>query len=313
MAKYLIERMLHTIPVLFIVSILIFGIFHVMPGDPALNMAGENATDEHITQIRESLGLNQPIYIRYVNWVGDVLTGDFGSSIFTGRPVINVIGQRLEPTLSLAVCAMVITVATAIPLGVLAAWRRGSAVDRLVMGGSVLGFSIPGFFVGYVLVFLFSVQFRLFPVQGFMSISESFGGFVRHMFLPSLTVSFALIAFLTRVTRATMIEVLAQDYIRTAQSKGVSSTRILFIHALRNASIPIVTILGFTISLLLGGVIVTETVFSLPGMGGLVVESISSRDYPIIQGVILVFGFLYILVNLLVDLSYPILDPRIRK
>jgi peptide/nickel transport system permease protein len=313
MINYFLKRLGYTIPVLLIVSIFIFLLFYVMPGDPALNMVGENATAEVLEQTRTALGLAEPIHIRFWIWLKGIASGNFGTSIFSGMPVTTLIAQRLEPSISLAICAIILTIVISIPLGVAAAWKSRSVLDRSVMAGAVIAFSVPGFFIGYVVVMVFSLKLGWLPVQGFVSISEGIVPFLRHMILPSFTVSLSLIALLTRVTRATMLEVLSQDYIRTAHAKGLPPLMVLAMHALKNASIPIVTILSFAIALLLGGVIVTETVFAIPGVGVLTVDAITRRDYPVIQGVVLVFALIYIAINLIIDLSYPLLDPRIRK
>lgn len=313
MLKYFVRRILYTIPVLLIVSTFVFSLFYIMPGDPATNMVGENATQEMLDQARQALGLNEPFHVRFGIWLAGVASGDLGRSVFSGMAVTQLIGQRLEPSLSLAICALLITVVVAIPLGIAAAWKSGSVLDRMVMGGAIMAFSVPGFFIGYVLVLTFAVKLHWLPVQGFVSISEGFIPFVRHMVLPSVACSFALVALLARVTRATMLEVLAQDYIRTARAKGLAPWSVLALHAFKNASIPVVTILSFAVALLVGGVIVTETVFALPGLGSLTVESISRRDYPVIQGVVLLIASVYIAINLIIDFSYPLLDPRIRR
>lgn len=312
MLGYAVRRVLSTIPVVMVVAVVVFALFFVMPGDPAVSMAGENATPEQIAEIRQALGLDQPFHVQFRLWVSALAQGDLGRSVFTGLPVVELIGQRLEPTISLAILSILISVLVAVPLGIASAWKAGSLLDRFVIGGAVLAFSVPGFVIGYILMLVFAVELRWLPVQGFVSIREGIWPFLERMILPSVTVSLVLIALFARVTRAAMIEVLKQDYIRTARAKGLPSWEILGLHALKNAAIPIVTVIGLSVALLIGGLIVTETVFALPGLGTMTVDAITRRDYPVIQGLVLLFSVIYIVVNLLVDLTYPFLDPRIR-
>jgi peptide/nickel transport system permease protein len=309
---YVVRRILATIPVMGVVAVFVFSLLYLSPGDPAAIIAGDQATSEVVEQVRQQLGLNQPFLQQFGNWIWKILHGDLGHSIFANQPVSQMILQRVEPTLALAICAMLISVAIAVPLGVLAAWKAGSWVDRAVMAFAVLGFSFPTFVIGYVLIFAFALWANLLPVQGYVSISQGFFAFLPNIIMPSLTLGIVLIALIARMTRASMLEVLSQDYIRTAHAKGLSDGQVLVGHALKNASVPIVTTVGLAFALLISGVVVTETVFAIPGMGRLTVDAILRRDYPVIQGLVLVFSGIYVLINLLVDISYTFLDPRIR-
>jgi peptide/nickel transport system permease protein len=295
-----------------VVAVFVFSLLYLTPGDPAVVIAGDFATAEDIARIRERLGLNEPFLVRFGTWLWAVLRGDLGISIFTNLPVTRLIGQRLEPTVALTLCTLIVSVALAVPMGVVAAWKAGTWIDRAVMAFAVLGFSIPVFVLAYILIFLISIEWDLLPVQGFVSIREGFWPFLERMILPSFALGITFMALIARITRASMLEVLSQDYIRTAQAKGLATNQVLIGHALKNAAVPIVTIIGIGIALLISGVVVTETVFAIPGMGRLVVDAILRRDYPIIQGIILIFSGVYVLINLLVDLSYTFLDPRIR-
>lgn len=312
MFAYVLRRLLGTIPVMVLVALFVFLLLHLGPSDPASVIAGDFATPEHIEKIREKLGLNRPLHEQFATWVMNLLRGDLGSSIFSGVPVATLIGQRLEPTLALTVSTMLFAVGLAIPMGVLAAWRRGHFLDRMVMLFAVMGFSVPVFVLGYVLIYVFSITLNLLPVQGYTSLHEGFWPFLRSLVLPSISLGLILIALIARMTRASMVEVLGQDYIRTARAKGLAPASVLIVHALKNSGIPIVTTVGLALAVLIGGVVVTESVFAIPGIGRLTVEAIQQKDYPVIQGVILVFSLVYVLVNLLVDLSYGLFDPRIR-
>jgi peptide/nickel transport system permease protein len=312
MRNYLIRRILATIPVMVVVTVFVFALLRIAPGDPAALIAGDNATSEDIARIRVALGLDKPILVQLGIWTGSLAAGDLGTSIYSRLPVTHLIGQRLEPTLLLSLTTLLVAVGLAVPLGVLAAWKAGTWVDRAVMLFAVLGFSLPVFWLGFLFIYSFSVKLQWLPVQGFVSPTEGFLPFLEHMVLPSLTLGTVYMALIARITRASVLEVLSQDYIRTAHAKGVGEQRVLWHHALKNASVPIVTIIGIGVALLIGGVVVTESVFAIPGLGRLTVDSILHRDYPVIQGIILVFSAVYVLVNLLVDLSYTFLDPRIR-
>ena len=313
MLRYILIRILATIPVMVIVAAFVFLMLRLSPGDPASVIAGDYATAEDIARIREKLGLNEPILVQFVNWIGQLLRGDLGTSIFSNLPVTTLIGQRLEPTLLLTLTTILFTVIVAVPLGTLAAWKSGTLIDRFVMLFSVGGFSVPVFVLGYILIYVLAMTLKVLPVQGYRSPFEhGLGPFLWHMVLPTLTLSVIFIALIARMTRASVIEVLQEDYIRTARAKGQSEFTILLRHGLRNAAVPIVTVIGIGIALLIGGVVVTESVYNIPGLGRLVLDAVQSRDYPIIQGLILFFSFVYILINLLIDLSYPRFDPRLR-
>jgi peptide/nickel transport system permease protein len=295
-----------------VVAIFVFSLLYITPGDPAAVIAGDIATAEDIARIHHQLGLDEPFLWRFGGWLWGVLRGDLGISIFTNLPVAQLIGQRLEPTLALTTTALVVTVIFAIPLGVIAAWKVGTWIDRGVMIFAVIGFSLPAFVLAYLLILAFSIELDWLPVQGYVSIREGFAPFIEHLILPSIALGLIYGALIARITRASMLEVLSQDYIRTAQAKGLANETVLVRHALKNAAVPIVTVIGIGIALLISGVIVTETVFAIPGIGRLTVDAILRRDYPIIQGVILLFSAAYVLVNLAVDISYTLLDPRVR-
>lgn len=312
MFAYFLRRLLATIPVMGVVALFVFSLLYISPGDPAAVIAGDIATAEDIARIRAKLGLDEPYMVRFGTWLWALAHGDLGVSIFTGLPVSKLIGQRIEPTVALTLCTLVITVLVAVPVGVIAAWKAGTWIDRTVMGFSVLGFSIPVFVIAYLLIMLFSMQLGWLPVQGYRSMSEGWWAFASHMILPSVALGTVYMALIARITRATMLDVLSQDYVRTAQAKGLSSQQVLLGHALKNASVPIVTVIGIGIALLISGVVVTETVFAIPGIGRLTVDAILRRDYPIIQAVTLLFSGVYVLINLAVDMSYTFLDPRIR-
>ncbi|HEX2337852.1 MAG TPA: ABC transporter permease [Hyphomicrobiaceae bacterium] len=312
MLAFIIRRLLSTLLVMALVGVFIFLLLHLSPGDPAAIIAGDNATPAQIEAIKTSLGLNDPLHVQFGRWAIRVLNGDLGISIFSNVPVATLIGQRVWPTLSLAFTTIVLAVALAVAAGVLAAWKAGSLIDRLVMILSVVGFSVPVFVVGYLLIYLFAITLRWLPVQGYTPLAEGFWPWARHLILPSVALGLAYVALIARITRTAMLDVLAEDYMRTARAKGVATGPMLFKHALKSAGVPIVTVVGIGIALLIGGVVITETVFNLPGIGRLVVDAISKRDYPIIQGVILLFSGVYVIINLLVDLSYTLLDPRFR-
>src|SRR5499427_827304 len=312
MFAYIIRRILATIPVMVVVALFVFSLLHLSPGDPAAIIAGDTATADDIARIRQKLGLDLPLYIQFGTWVWALLHGDLGISIFTNLPVSKLIAQRIEPTVTLTISTLNVSVLAAIPMGVLAAWKAGAWIDRVVMVFAVIGFSVPVFVLAYLLIYVFAISTDLLPVQGFVSIRDGFLPFLSHIVMPSVALAIVYIALIARMTRASMLDVLAQDYIRTAHAKGLANDKVLIGHALKNAAIPIVTIIGIGVALLISGVVVTETVFAIPGLGRLTVDAILRRDYPIIQGIILVFSAAYVLVNLLVDLSYTLLDPRIR-
>jgi peptide/nickel transport system permease protein len=312
MLTYTIRRVLATIPVMGVVALFVFSLLYIAPGDPATLIAGDYATPEDVENMRRSLGLDRPFLLRFGEWTWQLVHLDLGRSIFSNRPVTELITQRFEPTLSLMIVTLTVAIVVAVPVGVLAAWKAGTWIDRTVMALAVAGFSIPVFVVGYVLAYTFAIRLSWLPVQGYSSLSSGLWPWFRSLILPSLALGAVYMALIARITRAAMLEVLQQDYIRTARAKGVGQFSILFLHALKNAGVPIVTVIGVGMGTLIGGAVVTETVFSIPGLGRLTVDAIMQRDYPVIQGLVLLFSFFYVIVNLLADLVYTFVDPRIR-
>jgi peptide/nickel transport system permease protein len=312
MPAYIGRRLLATIPVMAVVAVVVFMLLRLTTGDPAAIIAGDNATSQDVAAIRTKLGLDRPIAQQFVIWIGNVVRGDLGESFFFKKQVSQLIVERVEPTLALATCTLLLAVAMAVPLGVLAAWRRGTWIDRAVMGLSVLGFSVPVFVIGYLLIYLVAIQLGWLPVQGYQRLAEGFGGFIERLILPSITLAIVLVALIARITRASVLEVLNADHVRTARAKGLGEAAVLVRHVLRNAAVPIVTVIGLGVALLIGGVVVTESVYAIPGLGRLTVDAVLARDYPTVQAVILLFSVVYVMINLVVDLSYTLLDPRIR-
>jgi peptide/nickel transport system permease protein len=312
MLGYLIRRILAAIPVMGVVALFVFLLLRLTPGDPAAIIAGDNASAEQLERIRTTLGLNEPLYTQFFTWIGRLLRGDLGVSLISNVPVLTMISQRIEPSISIAVSTIILSIVVAVPLGTIAAWRHGTWIDRFVMVLSVVGFSVPVFVVGYVLIQLFAIDLRWLPVQGFRSITTGLGPFFERIILPTCTLSFIYIALIARMTRAAMLDVLGEDYVRTARAKGLRESAVLFRHGLRNAAVPVITVIGTGFALLISGVVVTESVFNLPGIGRLTVDAVLARDYPVIQAMILLTSGLYVAVNLLVDLAYILLDPRIR-
>src|SRR6516162_6290001 len=312
MITYAVRRVAATIPLMAIVALFVFSLLYIAPGDPAAVIAGDQASPADVERIRQSLGLDRPFLVQFGTWFWRILHFDLGTSIFTTLPVASLIAQRIEPTLSLMTLTLVLTLLVAVPLGVLAAWKAGSWVDRAIMAFAVSAFSLPVFVVGYILAYVFALAFEWLPVQGYSPLANGFWPWLQNLILPSVALGCVYIALIARITRASMLEVLQQDYIRTARSKGMGQSGILFIHALKNAAVPIVTVIGIGVALLIGGAVVTESVFAIPGIGRLTVDAILRRDYPVIQGIVLLFSFVYVLVNLLIDLLYTVLDPRIR-
>lgn len=312
MIRYIIRRCLATIPVVLVVAAFIFSLLYIAPGDPALIIAGDQATPEVVERIRDQLGLNQPVHVRFAEWSLSILRGDLGTSVLSGRPVSTLIMQRMEPTLSLMLLTLVISVGIAVPLGVLATWKRRTFTDRGVMMLCVVGFSLPVFVTGYLLAYVFGLKLGWFPVQGYQRLENGVLPWLRSLVLPATALSMVYIALITRITRATMLETLSRDYIRTAHAKGLAVLPILFVHALKNAAVPIITVIGTGVALLISGSVVAESVFAIPGLGRLTIDAILSRDYPVIQAVVLVFSLGYVLVNLIVDILYTLFDPRIR-
>jgi peptide/nickel transport system permease protein len=312
MLAEILSRLVATIPVMVVVAVAVFGLLHFTPGDPAVIIAGDYATVDDIARIRARLGLDQPFIAQVGIWFGQILRGDLGTSIFSGLPVTRLIGQRVEVTGLLTVYAMLISVGVGVPLGVVAAWKRGTLIDRVVMIVAVSGFSMPVFWLGFLLVYVFAISAGWLPVQGYVPVASGFWPAIEHLTLPALTLSVIYMALIARMTRASMLGVLGEDYIRTAFAKGLAPRQVLVRHALKNASLPVVTIIGIGFALLIGGAVVTESVFALPGLGRLTVDAILRRDYPVIQGVILIVSGVYVLINLVVDVLYVVLDPRIR-
>ncbi|RVA52700.1 ABC transporter permease [Mesorhizobium sp. M7A.F.Ca.CA.004.09.1.2] len=312
MATYMLRRIVSAMAVMVMVGIFIFLLLRLAPGDPADMIAGKSATAEMIAGIREKLGLNDPMPVQFIRWARDMLDGDFGTSIFAGRPVLELISQRLEPTFSLSLLTMMFSVTVGVSFGILAAWRTGGFIDRALTAFSALGYSVPVFVIGYFLIYFFAIRAHWLSVQGYAPIDGGLGPWFAHLVLPTVALSLGYIAFIARVTRASMLEVLSEDYMRTAAAKGASSYAMLFHHALKNAGVPILTVIGISFAYLIGGVVLTETVFNIPGIGRLVVDAINNRDYPIIQSVLILTSGLYVLINLAVDLAYTLIDPRIR-
>src|SRR3979490_349749 len=312
MISYILRRVLSTVPVMAIVALFVFSLLYIAPGDPAAVIAGDQASPEDIEKIRTGLGLDRPFLVRFGEWSWSILQFDLGTSMFTGLPVTKLIAQRLEPTLSLMVVTLILAVTIAVPMGVVAAWKAGSWIDRCLMAFAVFGFSVPVFVVGYLLAYVFALQLDWFPVQGYTPMSAGFRPWLENLVLPAVALGCVYIALIARITRASMLEVLQQDYIRTARAKGLGQRSILFVHALKNAAVPIVTVIGIGIALLIGGAGGTESVFAIPGLGRLTIDAILRRDYPVIQGIVLLFSFVYTLVNLMVDVTYTLVDPRIR-
>ncbi|MBO9644004.1 MAG: ABC transporter permease [Pseudacidovorax sp.] len=312
MAMFLLRRILSAIPVLLMVAVIVFLVLRLSPGDPAAMLAGDNASPEQLATIRASMGLDQPLLQQLFIWLGRLARGDLGVSLISGLPVREMVLDRFGPTLALSLGTIVLAVLVAIPLGVFAAWQQGRPLDRLVMAGSVVGFSVPVFIIGYVLILVFARWLGWFPVQGYQPPADGLGGFAERLVLPTMALSFPYIALIARIVRTSVIEVMGEDFIRTARAKGAAETTVLMQHALGNAAVPIVTIVGVSITMLIGGVVVTESVFNIPGLGRLVLEAVLARDYTVIQSLILLFSALYVLINLGIDMLYSLFDPRIR-
>lgn len=312
MLAYIGRRLLSTIPVMMVVALFVFSLLYMASGDPAAIIAGDQASAADIEKIRIGLGLDRPFMIRFGEWLWHVLQGDLGTSLFSSIPVTQLIAQRVGPTLSLMFVGMLFSVSCGVPLGVVAAWKAGSWIDRSVMAFAVLGFSVPVFVVAYVLAYIFALELDWLPVQGYTSLDAGLWPWLKNLILPAVALGLIYLALIARITRASMLEILGQDYVKTARAKGLGVPAILFIHALRNAAVPIVTVIGLGVALLIGGAVVTESVFVIPGLGRLTVDAILRRDYPLIQGIILFFSFIYVLINLLVDIVYTLVDPRIR-
>lgn len=312
MLKLIGTRILAAIPVMLVVVTIVFVLLRLSPGDPAVVLAGDSGTPEVLDRIREDLGLNRPLYVQYATWFWDLLRGDLGYSVLSKKPVLDLILSRVGPTLVLATTALLLTVMVAVPLGTIAAWRQYSIVDRAIMAFTVGGLSVPAFVVGYLLILWFSLQLNLFPVQGYVSPFADAPRALLHLVLPSVTLALVYSALITRVTRTSVLEVLNEDFVRTARAKGGSDRRVVLRHVLPNAAVPIITVVGLSIASLVTGVVVTESVFNIPGVGRLMIEAILARDYPIVQGLMLFFALIYVAVNLMIDIIYVVVNPRIR-
>ncbi len=312
MLGFILRRVASTVPVLLVVALIVFLMTRLAPGDPAAAIVGSGGTAQDIARVRATLGLDDALPLQFARWLGRAVQGDLGESLFMKMTVAQLIGQRIEPTLALAATTLVLTVLVAVPLGALAAWRHGGWLDRALMRASSLGFSIPSFVIGYVLIWLFALKLHWFPVQGYTRLAAGVGPWLHHLVLPSLALAVIYVSLIARVTRAAVAEALAEDHVRTARAKGIGEVQVLWRHALANAAVPVVTVIGIGIALLIGGVVVTETVFAIPGLGQLTVDAVLARDFPLIQGITLFFSGVYVAVNLLIDLSYPLLDPRVR-
>ncbi len=334
MGRYILGRLLQIVPVLLGISLLVFAFLHLIPGDPAVTMLGDRATPEALEVLRERMGLNEPLPLQYLTFLGNLLQFDLGTSIFTGVPILEEIRTRWPATFELSLVAMLIALLVGIPAGVIAAVKKNSIIDNLTMSGSLLGVSMPVYWLGLLLVYLFAVNLRWLPPSGRIGINvgydfepitgffildailqgnfKALGDVVAHLILPAVTLSTIPLAIIARITRSAMLEVLSQDYIRTARSKGLKEFRVIGKHALKNAMLPVVTIIGLEFGTLLGGAILTETIFSWPGIGSWIYGGILQRDYPIVQGGVVFVAFVFVLINLLVDISYAFLDPRIQ-
>jgi peptide/nickel transport system permease protein len=312
MLSFLWKRLLATIPVLLVVTAVAFVLLRLSGGDPAAILAGDSGTPDSIAAIRMRLGLDRPLIVQFVQWCWQLLHGDLGNSILSNQLVTSMIAARVEPTLVISLSTILLSMLIGVPLGVLAAWKRGSWIDRITMSVSIVGFALPGFALGYLWIYVFSVKLGALPVQGYVNLADGLLPFLSHIVLPTLTLSVVQIALIARVTRTSLLEILSDDFVRTARAKGLPERIVLFRHALKNAAVPIASVVGIGVAFLIGGVIVTESVFNLPGLGRLTVESVLARDYPVIQGIIIVFSGVYVVINLLVDLSYTVFDPRIR-
>lgn len=312
MLAYIVKRSLATIPVMLVVALTVFSLLFLAPGDPATMIAGDQASAADIERIRQSLGLDQPFLVQFGNWLWRLAHFDLGNSVFTGQPVTALMAERVGPTVSVMLLTLLLSISIAVPLGVVAAWKSGSWIDRAIMSISVVGFSVPLFVVGYILAWTFALKLQWLPPQGYAPLSEGVWAWLERLILPAITLGLVYIVLIARITRASMLEVLQQDYVRTARAKGLGPRTILFLHALKNGAVPVITVIGIGFAALIGGTVVTETVFTIPGMGRLTVDAILRRDYPVIQGLVLVFSFIYVLVNLAVDLVYTLVDPRIR-
>lgn len=312
MKRYIVQRLLAFIPVVVFVGVFTFSLIHLAPGDPAALLGGQTGTREEIDKIRERLGLDKPMVEQLWIWTKNTLRGDLGESVMSRIPIRELIAQRLPPSLWIGGLAEVFAVMVGVPLGVLAAWKANTWIDRTAMVFAVLAFSVPSFYLAYNLIFLFGVKLQWLPAIGYAPLSAGIGPWIHALILPVVSIGLIIAGLLTRITRATLLEVLREDYVRTARAKGLAESVVLFRHALKNAFAPILTVIGLGIAGLITGLVVTETVFAIPGIGRLVVDSIQRRDYPVIQGLMLLIALSYMTINLVIDLLYGYIDPRIR-
>ena len=312
MQGYILRRILATIPVMLIVAVLVFVLLQIAPGDPADLLSNENTPEDQVEKIRARMGLDRPIPVQLFFWLRNLLQGDLGNSVFSNKPVTGLLAQRAIPTISLAVLIEIVAIGLGVPLGTIAAWKQGSLFDRAIMVFASLSFAVPGFFLGFIVIWLFALKFPILPAGGYVPPSEDLFTFFKHLVLPSIAAGLIVMALITRMTRSSVLEVLREDYVRTARAKGLSENAVLIRHALKNAALPIITVIGLGLAGLLSGVVVIEQVFAIPGFGRLMVDGIVKRDYPIIQGAILVTAAIFVLVNLIIDASYALFDPKIR-
>lgn len=312
MIRYIIQRFIGMIIVMFLVVTIVFVIVRVTPGDPAAVMLGPEATQADIADLRAQLGLDQPLVIQYIYYVGQLMRGDLGQSIFLNQPVLSALSERAEPTFFLTLFSIIIACVIALPIGIYAAYRRGSFIDQAATTLAMFAASIPSFWLGLILMQVFAVRYGLFPVSGYGGPDASFTDRMWHLSLPAFALGLVSSALILRFTRASMLDVLGDDYVRTARAKGLIERKVILKHALKNALIPILTVIGLTVAVLISGAVVTETVFSLPGIGNLVVSAVLRRDYPVIQGALLVIAALYVLINFAIDMLYLLVDPRVR-
>ena len=312
MSRYLVRRLLAVIPVLLVVITVIFLMIHLIPGDPAAVMLGPNATAEEVAKLRRQMGLDQPIYLQLLTFFARTVRGDLGDSYFLDRPVVQAVTERLEPTLLLTFYSLIVAVLIGVPAGIAAAVRPNGVLDRVLMGSALLGVCVPNFWIALMLIYLVAVQWHWLPAMGYAPLSAGIGKNLRYMVLPALTLGFNQSALIARITRACMLEILQTDFIRTARAKGLSERTVIQGHAFRNALIPVVTVIGVTFAILIGGAIVTEVVFNIPGLGRLLISGILRRDYPVVQGAVLFITVTYVVINLLVDMTYAVIDPRVK-
>ncbi len=312
MLAYIIRRILLAIPVLFVVAVGVFLLLYLTPGDPVSVILGSEATPQRIAELRQQLGLDQPVPIQVLNWFGRLARGDLGNSIFLNMPVTTAILQRAEPTVMLTLLAWLFALCVGLPIGILSATKAGSWLDLGAMLVALAGISMPSFWVGLNLIFLFAVTLGWLPVAGYQPLSSGLWENLRYLILPAITLSFAQMALLARMSRSMMLDVLREDYVRTARSKGLAERSVVLFHALRNAMVPLVTVMGLSFAILMGGAVITEQVFNIPGVGRLLVQSVLRRDYPLVQGIVMVIAFNYVVINLVVDILYGVFDPRVR-